>query len=125
VFAVVMSAIGVAIFVFGLLLQRRKEFITMRALGMALAQLRALVLGEAAIVAVFSLVIGGVVGAVMALMFVQVLSPLFTIPPSGLTVPTGELGLLATLVLAGVGVASLVSASLLRRLNPAELLREE
>ncbi len=124
-FAVVMSAIGVSIFVFGLLLQRRKEFVTMRALGMALTQLRALVLGEAAIVAVCSLVIGGLVGAAMAAMFVQVLTPLFTIPPAGLDVPAGELGLLAVLVLAGVGVSSLASSRILSRLNPAELLREE
>lgn len=124
-FAVVMSAIGVAIFVFGLLLQRRKELVTMRALGMGLGQLRALVAGEATIVAIFSLVVGGLVGAAMAVMFVQVLTPLFTIPPTGLTVPAGQLGLLATLVLGGVGLASLVSARILRRLNPAELLREE
>lgn len=124
-FAVVMSAIGVAIFVFGLLLQRRKEFVTMRALGMGLTQLRALVLGEATIVAAFSLLIGGLVGAAMAVMFVQVLTPLFTIPPTGITVPAGELGLLATLVLAGVGLSSLASARILRRINPAELLREE
>jgi len=120
-----MSAIGVAIFVFGLLLQRRKEFVTMRALGMGLSQLRALVVGEAAIVAVFSLVIGGIVGAAMALMFVQVLRPLFTIQPTGLTVPFGELLLLTTLVLGGVGLSTVASAGILRRLNPAELLREE
>jgi putative ABC transport system permease protein len=124
-FAVLMSAIGVAIFVFGLLLQRRKEFVTMRALGMGLRQLRGLVAGEAAIVASFSLVIGGLVGAAMALMFVQVLKPLFTIPPAGLAIPVGELVLLTTLVLAGVGLSTLASGRILRRLNPAELLREE
>jgi putative ABC transport system permease protein len=124
-FAVLMSAIGIAIFVFGLLLQRRKEFVTMRALGMGLRQLRALVAGEAAIVASFSLVIGGLVGAAMALMFVQVLKPLFTIQPTGLAVPVGELVLLATLVLGGVGLSTLISGRILRRLNPAELLREE
>jgi putative ABC transport system permease protein len=120
-----MSAVGVSIFVFGLLLQRRKEFVTMRALGMGLAQVRALVLGEAAIVAVLSLVVGALVGAGTAQMFVQILAPLFTIAPAALTVPTGELGLLAILVLAGVGLSSIVSARYLRRLNPAELLREE
>jgi len=61
----------------------------------------------------------------MALMFVQVLTPLFTIPPTGLAVPVGTRGLLATLVLGGVGRATLAAARVLRRLNPAELLREE
>jgi len=59
------------------------------------------------------------------LMFVQVLKPLFTIPPAGLAIPVGELVLLATLVLAGVGLSTLASGRILRRLNPAELLREE
>ena len=58
-------------------------------------------------------------------MFVQVLKPLFTIPPAGLAIPAGELVLLTTLVLAGVGLSTLASGRILRRLNPAELLREE
>jgi putative ABC transport system permease protein len=124
-FAVIMSAIGIALFVFGLLLQRQKEYVTMRALGMRIEQLRGLVLGEATVVAAFSLVIGGLVGAAMAALFLQVLSPLFTVQPSGLTVPVGQLALLATLVLGAVGLSGLLSARALRRMSPAELLREE
>jgi putative ABC transport system permease protein len=124
-FAVIMSAIGIALFVFGLLLQRQKEYVTMRALGMRIEQLRGLVLGEATVVAAFSLLIGGLVGAAMAALFLQVLSPLFTVQPSGLTVPVGQLALLATLVLGAVGLSGLLSARALRRMSPAELLREE
>jgi putative ABC transport system permease protein len=125
VFTVLMSAAGIAIFVFGLLLQRRKEYVTMRALGIRIGQLRNLVLGEAAVVAVLSLVIGGGVGAAMAVMFVQILTPIFTIPPSALTVPMGQLGVLATLVLAAMGLSVVIASRGLRRLNPVELLREE
>jgi putative ABC transport system permease protein len=124
-FAVLMSGIGIAIFVYGLLLQRRKEYVTMRALGMRFGQLRALVLGEASAVAVCSLVVGGVVGVAMALMFVRVLAPLFTIPPSSLTIPVEELALLATLVLGGMGLSALLSGRNLNRLSPMEVLREE
>jgi putative ABC transport system permease protein len=124
-FTILMSGVGIAIFVFGLLLERRKEYVTMWALGMRFGQLRALVLGEAAAVAVCSLVIGGAVGAGMAVMFVQVLTPLFTIPPNTLTLPVGELAMLATLVLGGMALSALLSARSLRRLHPAELLREE
>jgi putative ABC transport system permease protein len=124
-FTILMSGIGIAIFVFGLLLERRKEYVTMWALGMRFGQLRALVLGEAAAVALCSLVIGGAVGAAMAVMFIQVLTPLFTIPPNTLTFPVDELALLATLVLGGMSLSALLSARSLRRLNPAELLREE
>jgi putative ABC transport system permease protein len=119
-FAVLMSGIGIAIFVYGLLLQRRKEYVTMRALGMPFGQLRALVLGEASAVAVCSLVVGGVVGTAMALMFVRVLTP-----PDALTFPVQELDLLATLVLGGMGLSALLSARNLNGLSPMELLREE
>jgi putative ABC transport system permease protein len=125
VYTVLMSAAGIAIFVFGLLLQRRKEYVTMRALGIRMGQLRNLVLGEAAVVAILSLVVGAAVGVAMAAMFVQILAPLFTVPPAALAVPAGELGLFATLVLAGMGISVLLAARSLRRLNPVELLREE
>jgi len=90
-----------------------------------MGQLRSLVLGEATVVAVVSLVVGAMVGAAMAVMFVQVLTPLFTIPPTSLTVPAGQLAVLATLVLGGMGLSVLLAARSLRRLNPVELLREE
>lgn len=125
VFTLLMSATGIAIFVFGLLLQRRKEYVTMRALGIRLGQLRNLVLGEAAVVAVLSLLIGGAVGWAMAVLFVQILGPIFTIAPTALTIPGGELGVLATLVLAALVISMLIAARGLRRLNPVEFLREE
>jgi ABC-type antimicrobial peptide transport system permease subunit len=124
-YTVLISAASIGVFVFGLLLQRRKEYVTMRALGIRMGQLWALLLGEAAIVAVISLIIGGVAGVVMALMFVQILAPIFTIQPSGLTVPTSQLAVLATLVLGGMAISVALAARNLRRINPVELLREE
>ena len=97
----------------------------MRALGIRIGQLRNLVLGEAAVVAILSLVIGGGVGLGMALLFVQILAPIFTIAPSALTVPAGQLSLLATLVLGAMGISVVIASRGLRRLNPVELLREE
>ncbi|MDQ6748885.1 MAG: FtsX-like permease family protein [Candidatus Dormibacteraeota bacterium] len=124
-YTVMMSALGIAIFVFGLLLQRRKEHVTMRALGMRMRQLQTLVLGEAGAVTGLSLVIGTGVGVGMSVMFVQILTPLFTVPPQGLTVPFGPLGLLALLVTAATGLSSLVAGVVLRRTALVELLREE
>ena len=97
----------------------------MRALGMGLSQLRALVVGEAAIVALFSLVIGGLVGTAMALMFVQILRPLFIIAPDGLAVPGLELILLALLVLTAMALSSVIAGASLRRVRLVEILREE
>ena len=51
-FTLLMSAAAIAIFVFGLMLQRRREYVTLLAQGMQGRELQALVLGEAALVAV-------------------------------------------------------------------------
>jgi len=124
-YTVLISAAGIAIFVFGLLLQRRKEYVTIRALGIRFGQLRSLVLGEAGLVATLSLVVGGTVGTAMAYMFVQILGSLFTIPPTSLTFPAQQLVTLAVLVLGGMGISGLLAARSLGRLSPVELLREE
>jgi putative ABC transport system permease protein len=124
-YTVLISAAGIAIFVFGLLLQRRKEYVTMRALGIRFGQLRSLVLGEAGLVAALSLIVGGLVGTAMAYMFVQILGSLFTIPPTSLTFPAQQLTTLAVLVLGGMGISGLLAARSLGRLSPVELLREE
>jgi putative ABC transport system permease protein len=125
VFTALMSAAGIAIFVFGLMLQRRKEYVTMRALGIRFRQLQGLVVGEAALVAVCGLVSGILIGTGMAYMYVQVLRPVFTLPPDRLTLPPQQLGVLAGLVLSGMAVSALLASGLLRRLKPMELLREE
>ena len=125
VYTVLISAAGIGIFVFGLLLQRRKEYVTMRALGIRMGQLWGLVFGEAAVVALVSLCIGSITGAVMAYMFIKILAPLFTIQPASLTVPADQLAILVTLVLGGMALSVALAARSLRRLNPVELLREE
>ena len=124
-YTVLMSAAGVAIFTFGLLLQRRKEYVTMRALGMKMSQVRTLVLGEAGTVAGLSLVVGSLVGVGMAILFVQILTPLFTIPPTSLAVPAAQLALLGAAVVGATAAAALVAGNTLRRLSLVELLREE
>jgi putative ABC transport system permease protein len=124
-YTVLMSVAGVGMFVFGLLLQRRKEYVTLRALGIRMRQLQAIVVGESALVAVGGLLIGSIAGTVMAYMFVQILRPIFVLPPERLTFPLGLLGTLAALVMGGSVLSALAASALVRRLNPIELLREE
>jgi putative ABC transport system permease protein len=124
VYTAMISTAAIGIFVLGLL-QRRKEYVTMRAIGIKMSQLWGLVFGEAAVVALVSLAIGTITGAVMAYMFVKILAPLFTILPTSLTVPADQLVTLVTLVLCGMALSVAVAARSLRRLNPVELLREE
>jgi putative ABC transport system permease protein len=122
-YTLLMSAAGIGIFVFGLMLHRRAEYVTLRAQGMRTGEIRALVLGEAALVAACGLVAGLLVGVGIGSLLVHVLRPLFILRPE-FTVPLGDLALLAALVLAATVVSSLVAAAMLRRLKPTEMLRE-
>jgi putative ABC transport system permease protein len=123
-FMVLMSVAIVAIFVFGLLLQRRREYVTLRAQGLLMWELQVLVLAEVALVAVCGLAAGILVGSAIAFLFVHVLRALFILDPP-VTFPVGQIALLAGLVAAATLVCGLVAAQILRRLAPTEILREE
>jgi ABC-type antimicrobial peptide transport system permease subunit len=97
--------------------------VTLRALGTQGGQVRALVVGEAGAVVACGLVAAIVVGTVMAFLLVHILRPLFVLDP-GTTLPVGEIATLITLVLAAALVSALGATAILRRLEPAELLRE-
>jgi putative ABC transport system permease protein len=118
-----MCAAGIGIFVFGLMLQRRREYVTLRALGLHTAELQALVLGEAALVALSGLVAGILVGSGMAFLLVHILRPLFILDPS-VTFPVAGSTTLAGLALAAALVSAIAATATLRRLNPTEILRE-
>ena len=109
---------------FGLLLQRRREYITLRAQGLEPRTIRLLIGAEAATVAVAGTVAGLAVGAAMGYYFVAVLRPLFVLDPA-YTIPAPALGLPVALVLATTVVSSLVGSRLVNRLEPTELLRDE
>jgi len=122
-YTLLMCAAGVAIFVFGLMLQRRREYIALRAQGLQTRELRALVLGETALVALWGLAAGLLVGTVLAYLMVHILRPLFILDPH-LTFPPREIATLAALATAAALLSSLAATRILRRLNPTEILRE-
>ncbi|MDQ2967276.1 MAG: FtsX-like permease family protein [Actinomycetota bacterium] len=119
-----MAATATAMFVFGLLLQRRREYVTLRAQGLQSWEVRRLVLAEAGISATLGTAIGMLIGVGMAAQFVHVLRPIFTLPPT-LTVPPLQLAILGALVLGAAVLSSAAAALLISRLKPTELLREE
>jgi ABC-type antimicrobial peptide transport system permease subunit len=123
-YALAMAATAITIFVFGLLLQRRREYVTLRAQGMRIGKIRSLLVTESVGVVVVGAVIGALVGAVMAYFLVTVLQPLFVLQPE-VVIPRADIGLLAALVLVVSLVASLAATTLIRRLPPGELLRDE
>jgi putative ABC transport system permease protein len=122
-YTLLMSAAAIGIFVFGLMLHRRAEYVTLAAQGMRAGEIRALVLGEAALVAACGLVAGLIVGVGIGSLLVHVLRPLFILRPQ-FTVPLSDLALLAGLALAAAVASSLAAAAILRRLRPTEMLRE-
>ncbi|MCB1006804.1 MAG: FtsX-like permease family protein, partial [Acidimicrobiales bacterium] len=123
-FALAMATVAVGVFVFGLLLQRRREYVVLRAQGVGRGTLRLLIAAEAAIVAVGGAIVGLVVGVTMGALFVAVLRPLFVLDP-GLVVPWEALGGPVALLAVATVVASLGAASVVGRLAPTELLRDE
>jgi len=123
-YALAMAATAVTVFVFGLLLQRRREYVTLRAQGMRAGEIRSLLVMEAGGVAIFGCVAGLLVGGGMAYFLVNVLRPLFVLRPS-VVVPATGIATLAALVLGVSLVASLAATTLVNRLPPTELLRDE
>ncbi|MEO7844938.1 MAG: FtsX-like permease family protein [Nocardioides sp.] len=123
-FALLMAAVAIAIFVFGLLLQRRREYITLRAQGLESRTIRLLIAAEAGTVALAGAVGGLIVGSVMGYYFITVLRPLFVLDP-GYTLTLGAVFTPVALVFVATLVSSLAASRLVSRLEPTELLRDE
>jgi ABC-type lipoprotein release transport system permease subunit len=123
-YALAMAATAITVFVFGLLLQRRREYVTLRAQGMRAGEIRSLLLMEAGGVVVLGCVTGMLVGCAMAYFLVNVLRPLFVLHPP-ILIPAAEIAALAALVLGVSLLASAAATTLINRLPPTELLRDE
>ena len=123
-YALAMGTVTVAIFVFGLMMQRRREYVTLRALGMQPTAIRALIAAEAGTAALAGCGIGVPVGLVMAYYLINVLRPLFVLNPPYI-VPVGSLGLVVGSILVAAAVTSLAASSMVNRLHATELLRDE
>lgn len=123
VYALAISAAVIAIFIFGLMLQRRREYVVLLAQGLPSARLQALILGEAGFVAVSGLLAGLAVGAGLGALLVQILKPLFIIAPVT-AVPVQRAAALVGLVAVATLVSALGALTVLRRLSPSEVLRE-
>jgi putative ABC transport system permease protein len=123
-YVLLMSAAAIAMFIFGLMLQRRREYVGLRAQGLRMSELHALVLAEAALVAVCGLTAGLLVGSGIAFLLVHILRALFILDPT-LNLPIGRIAMLSVLVLTATIISGLAATEILRRLRPTEILREE
>jgi len=123
-YALAMSATAIGIFVFGLLLHRRTEYVTLRAQGLRSSELRGLLLLETAVVTACGVVSGLLIGTLTAALSVRSLRGLFVLNPE-LSVQPGRLLTVGMVVLVAGGACAAAAAEMLRRLDPTELLREE
>jgi putative ABC transport system permease protein len=104
-YAVLLSA-GAAGLVLALgVLDRRRSFAVMSALGAKRAQLLAFLRGEAFLIFVAGSVLGALIGASVAWMLVTLLAGVFDPPPDHLAVPWLYLGLLVAAAALSVSVA--------------------
>ncbi len=122
-YTLLMSGACIGMFVFGLLLHRRREYVILRAHGMSSRQLRRLVLAETGVVAVAGVAAGILVGLGTAYLFVHVLRALFVLEPTVTFVP-GRLAVIAALPIVAALASALVATAVLNRLRPTELLRD-
>jgi putative ABC transport system permease protein len=124
VYTVLVTSLGLAIFLLAMVNERQREFGAMRALGANLGHLRRFLFAEAATIGGLSLVIGAGVGVILASLLVMLLGVIFTIPAHRLAVPGLQLFALAVVVVLGMTLSALLSARRLARLKVAETLRE-
>jgi putative ABC transport system permease protein len=123
-YTLLVTSVGLAIFLLAMINERRREFGAMRALGADLGHLRRFLFTEAATIGGLSLVIGAGVGVLLARLLVVLLGVIFTIPAPGLAWPGAQLLVLAAAVLAGMVASALISARRLVTLKVVEALRE-
>lgn len=123
-YTLLVTSVGLAIFLLAMINERQREFGAMRALGANLSHLRRFLFIEAATIGGLSLVIGALVGVGLAFLLILLLGVIFTIPARGLSIPTVELLLLGLLVLMGMIASALISARRLATLKVIEALRE-
>jgi putative ABC transport system permease protein len=117
------AAIGVAVMGAFLIIERRREFAILQAIGADQWHILTGPALEAAAVVLGSLSFGIPLGLGLGLLAVQVLGLFFALQPPLLTVPIGELIALALFVIIASVVALWIALAAVSRIHPAAILR--
>jgi len=125
IFALVLAAGAMALFVSVGLAERRHELATMAAIGASLRQAAAFLWSEAALVLGSALALAALLGWLLAEMLVAMLQHVFDPPPDHLAAPWLFLGGLAAAAIAGGLLTAGLAALAIRRLPLGAVLREE
>ncbi|MBJ7341546.1 ABC transporter permease [Mycolicibacterium sp.] len=122
--AALIAAIGVAVLGAFLVLERRREFAILRAVGADTPQVLVGPAQEGVVVVLGSVLIGVPVGLGLALLEVRVLSLFFALPPPLLTVPNGALAVFIVFMVTTSATAMAAALAAVTRVRPASVLRE-
>ena len=125
IFAIVLAAAAMGLFVAVALAERRQELATMAALGATLREIAAFLWSEAALVLAAALALAALLGWLLAEMLVAMLQHVFDPPPDHLAAPWAFLGGLAGAAVLGTAAAAALAAAGIRRLRLGAILREE
>jgi putative ABC transport system permease protein len=123
-YAVVLAACAAGLVLALGVLDRRRSFAVMVALGAKPKQLMAFLRGEAAVIFVAGSLLGALTGVTVAWMLVALLTGVFDPPPDGLTIPW----LYLVVLFAAVGASVALAVGLAERrieVSPILVLREE
>jgi putative ABC transport system permease protein len=124
VFAIVLAAAAMALFIALALAERRHEFATMAAVGAPLRRVGAFLWSEAVLVLVLAFVLAAGLGWLLSEMLVAMLQHVFDPPPDALAIPWGYLAGLGGAALGATAIAVALAARNLRRMRLGEVLRE-
>jgi putative ABC transport system permease protein len=124
IFAIVLAAGAMSLFVGLALSERRRELAMMAAVGAPLRHIAAFLWSEAALVLALSLALAASLGLLLSLMLIAMLQHVFDPPPDHLAIPWGYLGGLAAATTAAAILAMALAAEGLRRLPLGAVLRE-
>ena len=122
--AALIAAVGVGVLGAFVVLERRREFAILRAIGADDGHVRAGPACEGAAVVLGALAIGVPVGLGLAVVSVRILGLFFTLPPPLLTVPVPTLAVFAVAFAAAAAIAVAAALGAIRRVSPAATLRE-
>jgi putative ABC transport system permease protein len=122
--AVLIAAVGVAVLGAFVVLERRREFAILRAIGIDTRRLLVPPAQEGLIAVLASLVLGLVIGVVLGGLAVRVLTLFFQLPPPLLSVPIGPIAAFVVLVAAFSALALSGALAAVARIRVASVLRE-
>jgi putative ABC transport system permease protein len=123
-FAVVLALGAVVLFGTLAVIERRREFATMAAMGARLRTVASFLWTETTVVAAMASLLAAALGTVLSLMLVTILTHVFDPPPDALAVPWRFLGLLGVAIVLGALASAALALVALRRADLSTALRE-